>query len=146
MKITLSIFSFLLVLGVSAQSSKENAVWSRVEALNKAIFQTKDSAALDDLVSKKLTYGHSGGNLEDKPTMIHNAVINQTVYKNPVTERLSIIFVDDDVAVLRHIFRATQIEKGTESSLNLGILQVWCKEKGRWKIVARQAVKVPPKS
>ena len=53
-----------------------------MEALTKAVFETKDSAALLDLVSENVTYGHSSGNLEDKKTMVSKAVGSKTEYKN----------------------------------------------------------------
>lgn len=129
-----------------AQSSAGEKVWSRVGALTQAIFETKDSAALADLVSDKVTYGHSGGNIENKSQMVHNAITSPTKYKDPIIERVS-MSVDRKIAVLRHNFRATGIDdKGVESPLNLGILQVWKKENGKWRLWARQAVRIPAKS
>ena len=143
---------FLLFLFVSvyasslAQNSKEEAVWKRVEALTNAIFGKKDSVALVDLVSKKVTYGHSTGAVEDKATMIKNAVGNKGSYKNIDLERIS-ISIDDKTAVLRHNLRGTSLDvAGAESPLNLQILQVWRKEDGKWRIWARQAVKIAPKN
>ena len=71
MKHFLSIGLFLLIVTATlAQSANDNQVWSRVEALSKAVFETKDSIALLDLVSSKVTYGHSNGNIEDKAVMV----------------------------------------------------------------------------
>jgi hypothetical protein len=139
--------AFLFVsISTFAQSSAEEKVWSRVGALTQAIFETKDSAALADLVNDKVTYGHSGGNIENKTQMVHNAVTSATKYKDANIERVS-INIDKKTAVLRHNFRATSIDdKGVESPLNLGILQVWKKEHGKWRIWARQAVRIPAKS
>ena|SRR5687768_4782026 len=129
-----------------AQSSSEEKVWSRVGALTQAIFETKDSAVLSELVSSKVTYGHSGGNIENKKEMVHNAIVSPTKYKNPTIERVS-IDIDKKTAVLRHNFRAISVDdKGAESPLNLGILQVWKRENGKWRIWARQAVRIPAKS
>ena len=127
-----------------AQSKEEAKVWERVEALTKAVFETKDSAALLDLVSSKVTYGHSSGVLEDKTTMVQKAVASKTEYKNRNFERVS-IDVNDKAAIVRHNFRAISMENGKESPLDLGILQVWKKENGKWRLWARQAVRIPPK-
>src|SRR5215210_5649424 len=106
MKLNLSVlFSFLFITGSFAQNAKEKAVWARIDALNKAIFEAKDSIALNDLVSSRVTYGHSGGNLEDKATMVHKAIISPTTYKSPSTEHLSLFFVNE-TAIARHLFRA----------------------------------------
>ncbi len=143
---SLLIATFLIIsFGSFAQSSKEEEVWSRVEALHKAVFESKDSMSMKDLVSENLTYGHSGGNLENKQVMVHNASVSPTVYKNSEFERLS-IDVNKKTAIVRHNFRAISVdEKGNESPLNLGLLQVWKKEGGKWRLWARQAVKIAPK-
>lgn len=136
---------FLISLATLAQSAGDTQVWSRVEALTKAVFETKDRVALQDIVSSRVSYGHSGGKVEDKATMIQNAVTSKTTYKNSILEKVS-IDVDGNTAILRHNFRATSVDNGTETPLNLGILQVWKKEKGNWRIWARQAVKILPKN
>jgi len=141
---SISLF-FLISIAVFSQSSNDSQIWSRVEALTRAIFETKDSTALLDLVSTRVSYGHSGGNVEDKATMVQKAVSSKTSYKNIVFEKVS-VDVDGNTAIVRHNFRAISIENGTETPLNLAILQVWKKENGKWRIWARQAVKVPPKS
>ena len=146
MKNLLFVILFLIVSVASfSQSASVNQVWDRVEALTKAVFEAKDSVALLDLVSSKVTYGHSAGVIEDKKTMIEKAVASKTSYKNIVFEKVS-ADVDGNTAVIRHNFKATTVENGTEAQLNLAILQVWRKENGKWRIWARQAVKVPPKS
>jgi hypothetical protein len=127
-----------------AQSKEEEKVWARVEALTKAVFETKDSAALLDLVSTKVTYGHSSGTLEDKTTMVQKAAGSKTEYKNRNFERVS-MEVNDKTAIVRHNFRAISVENGKESPLDLGILQVWKKEGGKWRLWARQAVRIPAK-
>src|SRR5215207_2082056 len=141
---SISLF-FLISIAVFSQSSNDSQIWSRVEALTRAIFETKDSTALLDLVSTRVSYGHSGGNVEDKATMVQKAVSSKTSYKNIVFEKVS-VDVDGNTAIVRHNFRAISIENGTETPLNLAILQVWKKQNRKWRIWARQAVKVPPKS
>lgn len=144
-KIVVVLLTSFVALFAFGQSSEEAKVWARADALRKAVFEIKDSAALYDLVGSKVTYGHSGGNIEDKPTMVHNAVTSKTTYRNTSVEKLSIAFIKE-TAILREIFLATSVdEKGLESPLNLSILQVWIKEQGKWKLFARQAVKVNPK-
>ncbi len=136
--------SLFSVFFAFAQSNKEVEVWQRVELLNNTIFGTKDSMTLKDLVSEKVTYGHSGGNLEDKAAMVTKASLSPTTYNNAITGRGTIFFVNK-TAVVRHTFRATSVDKGIETPLNLGVLQVWAKESGKWRIVARQAVKINSK-
>lgn len=128
-----------------AQTGKEAEVWTKVEALNKAIFETKDSAAIQDLVAENVTYGHSTGLIENKPVMLHSAVSSPDVYKNLSLERLGTTYAGQ-TAVVRYILRAEVLKDGNTSPLNISIMQVWGKDKGKWKLYARQAVKVTPKS
>ena len=140
------LFIMMVALTAFPQSGAEQKVWARAEALTNAIFDKRDSLALLDLVSDKVTYGHSGGAIEDKPTMVHKAMVSKTTYRNQQFEKLS-IQVQDKTAVLRHNFRAISIdENGKETQLDLGILQVWKKEGNKWRIWARQAVKIAPKN
>jgi len=129
-----------------SQSAEEQNVWSSVEALTKAVFETKDSVAIEGLTNKFLTYAHSSGLVEDRPTMIHAAVSSPLKYKDLSIEK-GVINIDGNTAVLRHNLRAISIDqRGTESPLNLGILQVWKKNNGKWQIWARQAVRIPAKT
>jgi hypothetical protein len=139
-KIFASILLLIAVAGVSAQSKKEKQVLDKVAQLNNAVFVTKDSVAMEKLVSEKLTYGHSSGVVESKASMIRHASSNTNSYANiSVTE--GSITIKGKTAVVRHIFSATQTIAGKVSPLKLIILQVWMKERGRWKLLARQAVK-----
>lgn len=129
-----------------AQSKAEADVWKSVEALTKAVFETKDSAAIDALVVADATYAHSSGVVENKKEMVHAAVTAAANYKNIEIEK-GTISIQGNTAVLRHNLRAVSVApNGSESPLNLGILQVWRKENGKWKIWGRQAVRIPAKS
>jgi hypothetical protein len=55
--------------------------------------------------------------------------------------------MDRKTAIIRHNLRGESIDsKGVETPLNLAIMQVWKKERGDWRLWARQAVKILPKS
>ena len=146
MKKLLLLVFLVSTLGAFSQSAEEQKVWACVEKLTKAVFETKDSVALEGMVNKFLTYAHSSGLVEDRPTMIHAAVSSPLKYKNIAIEK-GVINIDGNTAVLRHNLRAISIDqRGTESPLNLGILQVWKKNNGKWQIWARQAVRIPAKT
>ena len=142
---------FLLILFLSltaswafSQGGKEAEVWLRTEALNKAVFETKDSAAIQVLVAETVTYGHSTGVLESKPVMLHNAVHSLEEYSNVSLERIGSTNAGTAV-VVRYILRADVMKQGDKYPLNIQIMQVWAKDKGKWRLFARQAVKVNPK-
>lgn len=140
-----NVFVSILILMISvsavAQSKTEKAVLDKVQQLSKAVFETKDSAAMEALVSEDLTYGHSSGVIESKAAMIRNASHNKNTYTD-----LNIgdtkISVNGKTAIVRYTFTATQTVDGKTSPLKLGMLQVWMKHGGKWKLEARQAVKL----
>jgi hypothetical protein len=142
-------FALLLATFITAsvfcQNNNESRGWAKAEALNKAVFETKDSVAISSLLAETATYGHSTGLLEDKPAMIRNAVSNPDNYKNISFERLSATPAGNAI-IVRYILRANQVKSSGESApLNLSIIQVWAKEKGQLRLFARQAVKIAPK-
>src|SRR3954453_18212335 len=97
---------------VFGQSSKDAEVWAKVETLNKAIFETKDSATIQELVAENVTYGHSTGLLENKPVMLHNAVNSAESYSNLSLEKLSTTTAGPTV-IVRYTLRG-DVSKGND--------------------------------
>lgn len=150
-KLTMFAFFSTIVLLANAQTpinkngselnKKEQEVWNSVLALNAQVFGTKDSVIIDGLVGADVEYGHSGGNIENKQAMVHNASVSQTVYKD-VSHELISVKVIDKTAIVRYVLKARSIEKEVDSPLDLGIIQVWHKGGGKWQLLERQAVKL----
>lgn len=135
----------LVTLFISASSfaqSKEEQVLENVKLLNNTIFGSKDSAVIDGLLAKTLTYGHSGGSIENRETALKNASKNGNVYSKLEARDFSVDFADKNVAVVRFVTSFIQTTKGNDIPLTLHMLQVWKKESGKWKLTARQAVKL----
>ena len=142
-----SLFILLISLFTTtlfAQNKEEAKLLEKVEALTNALFVTKDSTVIANLVNSKVSYGHSSGAIEDKTTMVHNAVANKTLYNDFAIEDMNISFAGN-TAIVRHTLRSSAVDNGAGAPLNIGILQVWCKEKSGWQLLARQAYKVAPK-
>ena len=124
-----------------AQSKDSAAVVATVELLRKAMIDG-DKAGLEKLTADKLSYGHSGGKVEDKNTFVENIVSGKSDF---VTIDLTnqTVAVSGDVALVRHTLSATTNDAGNPGSVKLNILLVWQKQKGAWKLLGRQAVKFP---
>ncbi len=127
-----------------AVSASGQRVWNNVLALHNQVFGTKDSVLINALLSDQLKYGHSGGNIEDRQTMVHKASTSPTIYQNVNNQLLNIHFWGN-TAMVRLELTATSIDNGVATPLHLGILQVWGKQKGQWYLLERQAVKIAPK-
>lgn len=144
MRILITILALLTALAGTAQSAKEQEVLDRIALLNKAIFtdlDKRDSAALEQLVSPRVTYGHSSGLIENKQVMIHHAVVSPATYADFRMENATVFF-EGNTAIARHVLKAKTFENGKEGVLNLGVLQVWIKKGKIWQLLARQAVKL----
>ena len=140
-KIILFLFVFASIQ--SYAQTNEQKVLDRVKQLNTAIFINKDSVALEGLMAEKVTYGHSGGKIENRPEMISGAVHSPSTYKNFMMDSATIFFEGKNTAVVRHILKATSVDReGKESPLHIGVLQVWVMQNKQWKLMARQAVKL----
>lgn len=150
-RITMFLFVAMAVSCSVAQSTvmnngtelnkKEKEVWEKVVALNSQVFGTKDSVIIAGLVNENVEYGHSGGNIEHKQAMVHNASVSKTVYKD-VSHQLISLKIIDKVAVVRYVLKARSIENDIDSPLELGIIQVWQHIGGQWQLLERQAVKL----
>jgi ketosteroid isomerase-like protein len=129
---------------VLSQSADEKAVAAAVEKLRKAMI-AGEPAALKAMVAEDLSYGHSNALLENREEFIDQFVTGKSVFK---TIKLSdqTIKVVGDVAIVRHRLTADTNNSNVPGTVDLSILLVWQKQKGDWKLLARQAVKIPPKS
>ena len=122
--------------------TEEEKVLDRVKQLNESIFGKRDSLALEGLMADKVTYGHSVGRIENRQEMIQAAISNPGSYSGVVMEGATVFFVNK-TAIVRHVLKATSIAKdGSQSALNINILQVWVKQKKQWKLTARQSVRI----
>ncbi|MEP7257013.1 MAG: nuclear transport factor 2 family protein [Flavitalea sp.] len=137
---------YLLVLLISAyvissaQSRKEKEITAVVESLRKAIVDA-NASALKELLSDQVSYGHSNANIESKEELIQKLSTGEYDF---VTMDLSAqtIKIFGNTAIVRNKLDAKTADKGKPGEAHLLTLMVWQKTKGRWMLIARQAVKV----
>ena len=142
MKKLLILFSLTVAIIANAQSKKEKELIERTYLLSHTVFGTKDSLTLEDLFAKQATYGHSHGNLQTREEAIKGASKNKSYYTDTSVTILKVI-IDDDVAIVRHLFKANEHKPdGSVTPLNFTMMLVWIKEKGKWRLMGRQAVSV----
>jgi len=133
--------AMLNALALSAQSKDEKQLIARTYLLSHTVFGTKDSLVLEDLFAKTATYGHSHGKIQNRIEAIEGISHNQSTYTDTAVSNISVIFGDDDVAIVRYLFKANEHTKeGKIVPLDFTMMLVWVKEKGKWKLFGRQAV------
>ena len=125
-----------------AQSKDEKLLVERTYLLSHTVFGSKDSLTLEDLFAKKATYGHSHGNLQTREEAIKGISQNKSTYTDTAVTILKVI-VEKNTAIVRHLFKAKENKPdGTVTPLNFTMMLVWIKEKGKWRLMGRQAVSV----
>lgn len=138
--ISIPVLIFLMAYMVNAQAKQEGAVAIAVEQLRKAMVDA-DSVILDKLVSAKLSYGHSNGNLDDKTIFIRKLAAGSSDFVTLSFDDQTIV-VDKNVAMVRHKLHAKTNDNGRPGEVHLAVLLIWQKQRGYWKLLARQAVKI----
>lgn len=137
-------FSLLLILchnRISAQSRDETQLVQAIERL-RAVMEKPDSLILAELASDDLEYVHSSGTVRDKQGFISEFIKKQTNVTNVKFSNQTIKF-SGDLAIVRHRMEADAHNPGYPSKIDIIILMVWKKEGGKWKMLARQAAKLP---
>ncbi len=132
----LSVFS----ISVKAQSKEEKQVAAAVETLKKAMIDG-NKTALENISSDALSYGHSSGKVQDKAAFVDAIVSGQSDFVTmDLTEQT--IVIKDKTAIVRHKLSAQTNDGGKPGNVNIGVMLVWVKEKGNWKLLGRQAFKL----
>jgi ketosteroid isomerase-like protein len=141
MKRLLVFITTLTVLAANAQNKNEKELIAKTYLLSHTVFGTKDSMTLENLFAKTATYGHSHGKIQTRLEAIDGISHNQSTYTDTAVSNISVISGNDDVAIVRHLFKANEHTKdGKIVPLDFTMLLVWVKEKGKWKLFGRQAV------
>ena len=124
----------------SAESADAAAVAEAVAALTKAMLDA-DKAKLESLVADQLSYGHSGGVVQNKAEFVDVIASKKTVYKSIVLSDQTVSVVGDN-AIVRHAWSSESVSDGKSTMSKIGVMQVWQKQGAAWKLLARQAFKV----
>ena len=139
----LSMILLILVTGlaVNAQSKEEVSVAAVVEKLRLSMI-SGNKADLESILSEELTYGHSSGKMQNKEEFVRAISTKESDF-------VTIQFLDQqikvtgDIAIVNHILTANTNDGGKPGTVRLGIVLVWKKMKGEWKLIGRRAFKVP---
>lgn len=91
-------------------------------------------------MAESLSYGHSGGRIDTKSSFIGDLLDKKSDFVSiNITDQT--VNVSGDVAVIRHTLAGETLDSGKSGTVQLKVLQVWQKQGGHWKLIARQAVK-----
>ena len=122
---------------MSSHSADEEAVANAVEALRIAMLAS-DRQRLARICAAELSYGHSGGTLETKNEFVEANSDGRAVWRDLAFIDPSVI-VASNVALVRHTLKGHTEHGGKIHAVEIGVLLVWTRSDGAWKLLARQA-------
>ena len=131
----------LLSSSADAQAGDEAAVAQSVETLRKAQLEA-DRTKLEQVTAAQISYGHSDGRAETKEQFIHGVMTRKQTVKSLDFPDLKVAVVGN-AAIVRHIYLSQSELDGKATTTRIGALQVWQKQDGGWKLLARQGFRLP---
>lgn len=132
--------ALIITLSVNAQSKAENQVNAVVERLKQAMLDG-NRAELEAVSSADLSYGHSSGKIQSQAEFVNQIATGGSDFVTiDLTEQT--IKMVGKTALVRHKLSAKTNDNGTPGMANIGVLLVFQKQQGDWKLIGRQAFKL----
>ncbi|HEX7028078.1 MAG TPA: nuclear transport factor 2 family protein [Gammaproteobacteria bacterium] len=123
-------------------TDREVRVNTQIDAFIAALLKP-DRDRLEKLTSPALSYGHSSGKLENRAQFIQSMLDGVSRFLSIELDNRT-ISICGDVAIARHVLFAHTHDKGKEpGTIRIGILLVWRYEQDDWRLLARQAYRLP---
>jgi hypothetical protein len=124
-----------------AQSGDEAGVAKAVEALRQATL-SQQKGQLEELCHAQLAYGHSDGRVETKAEFIEGVMTRKATVKS-LTLSDHVVTIVGANAIARHAWTSESEMDGKATTTKIKVMQVWLKDGGAWKLLARQAARPP---
>ncbi len=126
----------------NSQSKDEKKLAEAVQFLLTAM-QSGNRADLEKIAAEKLSYGHSGGHVENKSEFVENIASGNSMFlKIDIADQT--MDISKNIGIVRHKLDAKTRDKGKDNEAHLFVMYVFQKEGSEWKMLARQAVKNLP--
>jgi ketosteroid isomerase-like protein len=132
---------FCAILLVAQDTSKQNGEEGRLRALESAwnhAEQSKDAAALNQLLSESLVYVDYDGTLLNKKefleSTLHNNIEQEQINNDGMT-----VHMYGNAAVVTGVYRDKGLEKGKPFLRRGRFTDMWINQNGTWQCVASQS-------
>ena len=149
MKKIIILLLFPVLMGCCGNQPQQPAVSSEADvaaAVNRLMkgFVNVDESVLKLLTADELVYGHSSGKVQNQSEFIAEILSGEPLKYTSVELLDQTIQMAGDAAVVRHIFTSeTKNTDGESGTLRIGVMQTWQLQNGQWKLLARQAYRLP---
>lgn len=136
------ILLFLQIAGAFTygQMDREGKVVEAINGLTEAMLHP-EREGLESLISEDVSYGHSSGLVQGKDEIIDD-LTNGPFHFLTIEISHQTIKKINDLAVVRQVLSTDYSNNGERGMYKFGILLVWHLEKGHWRLLARQAIKI----
>lgn len=138
-------FSIFVVSILFAQKNNDQQSVAEVSEKLRLAMISGDKAVLESLILPELTYGHSGGHIDDAKEFVEKLLSKKSNFLTIENTNQNIQIVDKTAIVRNHLFAKTADLGKEPGEVSLDILYVWQNTKSGWKLLARQAVKAEKK-
>jgi ketosteroid isomerase-like protein len=138
-----------LALGAPTLIRSAHADWGDEATVRKAVEELRmawlkqDKAKIESLTAEQLSYSHSDARLEDKTKFIDGVMTRKATFKSLEWPELTVQVVGNN-AVVRHLWVSESELDGKVTNTKIGVMQVWQKQDGGWKLLARASWRLPP--
>jgi len=132
-----------LVMSIPAfcQTKVEKEIATAVETFKKSIVDA-DKNLLNSITAEELVYGHSNGKVQNKTEFIDEIISGKPDYISVDTADQT-VKISGNTAIVRHIYSAETMSSGIAGHVKIGNMLIFQKQHGKWKLLARQAYKLP---
>lgn len=124
-----------------AQDKQKANLLAAVDKLKNAMV-SGERKALEEIAANDLSYGHSSGKLEDKATFVETIASGKSDFVS-IDLKNQTVKITGKTAIVRHELHAKTNDGGKPGEVHIGIMLVWQKQGKDWKMLARQAYKLP---
>lgn len=131
---------FLFATASFSQSKTEKAI-QNLERQRFEAMTTKDIAFLKNVLADDLSYTHSNGLTEDKTAHLENIRTGKLQYRSIQPEEMK-LRIHRRSAIGTGIVNVTGVLNEKEFTIKLRYTDVYVKEKGKWRLVAWQSLKL----
>lgn len=143
--VSLVMLTIVMTTVLSKTSAQEKSASQEVEAATERLIQAMlkpTAAALNQLASDKLSYGHSSGAVETKEQFVLTLLSGASVFEE-IQLSDQTVDVQENTAIVRHVLSAKTNDPGKgPADIRIGIMLIWVKSDGNWQLLARQAFKL----
>jgi ketosteroid isomerase-like protein len=130
------LLSFAPIVSSRANPALENEVKAAINTFREVML-THDVARMNKLLHPDLTYCHSSGSTQDKPTVLQKVGGSAYFEYSDTTIR-----IHGNVALVKNV--TDMRSSGTKNIPNrLNVLYVWVKGAEGWQLIARHPIKLP---